>query len=65
MADFGNILKNGKRRAAIKSTKGKWLKCDSCSSRRLTFPYKDNQDYVWQICETCIEGFVTAGGKSP
>ncbi len=58
MADFGDILKQGKRRFKVKNIIGSWNKCEHCDERRYLFPYKDDQSESWDLCDSCADVFI-------
>ena len=58
MVDFGKILKKGKKIFELKDNGGDWGRCEECNQRRKLFPFKDAEDQVWMLCESCIELFL-------
>ena len=58
MAGFGDILKKGKRRYDIKSKGGDWGRCEECDERARLYPFDDEKDQIWMLCEDCTEIFV-------
>lgn len=60
MADFGNILRRGKRRFEVKnkSSNSTWGRCEACEMRTKVFPYNDEKKEVWLLCEECTNLFI-------
>jgi hypothetical protein len=58
MGDFGDILRRGKLRQILKSSKGIWEKCEYCEKRRLLYEYVDNKQEKWMLCAECINDFI-------
>ena len=58
MADFGDILKQGKKRFKTKNSNGSWGKCEACDKRKCLFEYKDGRGESWCICNKCADVFI-------
>ena len=59
MADFADLLKRGRRMFDMKNKSGsKWFKCEECGERRFCYPYDDDKDETWYLCEQCANLFV-------
>lgn len=56
--NFSDILNKGKKRAGIKTSQGKWDRCEGCKKRRKVFLYIDNYGAEWRICGECVDNFV-------
>lgn len=62
MSGFGKLLKKGQRRHEIKSSGGKWGRCEECDERTLLYPFDDEKEQVWMLCDRCTEIFVNDEG---
>lgn len=58
MTGFGTIVERAKRRFGIKSTRGKWGRCEECEERSILYPFDDDKNQVWMLCEDCSNLFV-------
>lgn len=55
---FADIMKRGKKQFQVKEQRGEWGRCEYCDERKLLFPYKDNKNEAWQLCELCSSMFI-------
>jgi len=60
MADFGSILRKGKRRFEIKNKTPipSWGRCEACEVRTKVFPYNDEKKEIWLLCGECADMFI-------
>lgn len=58
MSSFNDIMKRGKRMFDMKNKGGTWDRCEECDKRALCFPYVDEKNEVWTLCEECVSEFV-------
>ena len=58
MASFGDILKQGRKRFETKNSLGGWGKCESCDERKYLFPYRDEKNEKWTLCDGCSDMFI-------
>ena len=58
MTDFGTIIGRARRRFSIKSTKGHWGRCEECDGRSFLYPFDDEKNQIWMLCEYCSNLFV-------
>lgn len=55
---FSDIMKRGKKQFEIKDQCGEWGRCEHCDERRLLFPYRDDKNEMWRLCESCSNLFI-------
>lgn len=53
--DFGKLLDRGRKRHQIKSRKSEWGRCEQCDERAPLYPYYDDKQQVWMLCESCSD----------
>jgi hypothetical protein len=58
MSDFGDIMRRGRKMFDMKSKGGTWNRCEECDTRALCYPYIDEKNEVWVLCEDCTNEFV-------
>jgi len=58
MSDFGSILRRGRRMFDMKNRGGDWGRCEECDDRKIIFPYEDEENQIWMLCEQCMETFI-------
>lgn len=58
MSSFADIMRRAKKMFKMKDGGGEWLRCEECDERRLCYPYADEKDEVWMLCEACASLFV-------
>ena len=58
MSSFGDILRRGRKMFKMKNTGGEWQRCEECDERAKCYPYVDEKQQVWMLCEECASVFV-------
>ena len=58
MGDFSEIMRRGKRMFDMKRKGGSWERCEECDVRDICYPYLDEKDEVWVLCDECMSEFV-------
>jgi len=59
---FADILEQGKKQFQTKDARGDWGRCEYCDGRLLLYPYKDNINEMWNLCEDCLTIFIKEEG---
>lgn len=54
---FGDLLKRGKKRYAIKARSSRWGRCEQCDNREKLYPFYDEKKQAWMLCASCSDIF--------
>ena len=58
MANFGDILRKGRKVFNLKDSGGQYGRCEECGEYRLLYDFIDKEKEKWKLCETCSKDLI-------